>query len=483
MSILYTAILGAILIIYSGILYLGLHYTLYKNLDEELSTKAHQISNTLNSYLDFIGSDPQSFAFAAKRVIGVDAEYLPEMLPSDQSKIETLEAQWWPRVDRLGLRADYVNFLGPKGEVIASSSNLKQELLLKLAQNKKEGFRNLRFKNRKLRVVRSPFTYKDKKYSLQVGTSIKPIIYILENKLRAILISLPIVLFVTSFIGRLFAVRILRPVEEVAEAASRVTYEDLSSRVKRKHLDEEMKSLVDAFNEMISRIESSFRYITEFSSHVAHELKTPLAIIRGESEVALRKERNLEEYQRVIKVNLEETERMVKTIDDMLLLAKLDYRPEVFEFEQFDLIPFFKEICEQSKILAAQKDIMVTSGMPEEPVNINADRLHLRRLFFNLIHNAIKFNSLGGKIDMAIRLEDKGVLVSVSDTGVGIAREDLPRVFDRFFHRETVPANSEPSNGLGLSIAQSIAKIHQGSIEVESRPGEGSIFTVTLPLS
>lgn len=332
-------------------------------------------------------------------------------------------------------------------------------------------------------IIFSSILYLSLHNTIQVGTSLNPAIAILENRSQAIIISIPVILLLTSFVGRLLAVRILKPVENIAETASRITYKDLSARVKTEGLDDEMKHLASAFNEMISRLENSFKHTAEFSSHVAHELKTPLAIIRGESEIALRKDRDVEEYQRVIKVNLEETERMIKTIDDLLLLAKLDYRPEVFELEQFDFIPFFKEIYEQSKILAAQKDIAVTMSLPEEPVNIKADKLHLRRLFFNLIHNAIKFNFSGGKIDMALRPEDKKVVISISDTGVGIAEDDLPKVFDRFFQKETVPGDTEPSNGLGLSIAQSIARIHHGHIKVESQPQKGSTFTTTLPLS
>ncbi|MBU0567247.1 HAMP domain-containing protein [bacterium] len=480
MAALYTAILGIILIIYSGILYLDLRHTLYSEIDKELKAKAYRISNTLSSCLDLAGDDEGSFAFVVQGVIGLGA------WPPDKREIKELEQQWLQAVDKLDLGEDCLNFMDSQGESLASSRNLRQEEILSLFLKKKtkeEGFRNIRFGKRNLRIISLPFTYKGHKGDIQVGTSLEPAVSIMKGRFRTLVISIPVALVLTSFIGRFLAIRILRPVEDITKTASRITHEDLSARVKVEGLDEEMKHLASAFNEMILRLENSFKHVAEFSSHVAHELKTPLAIIRGESEVALRRERSIKEYQRVIGANLEETERMVKTINDLLLLAKLDYRPEVFKFEQFDLIPFFKEIYEQSKILAAQKDIAVTLGMPEEPIDINADRLHLRRLFFNLIHNAIKFNSPGGKIDIAINLEDKSVLVSVSDTGVGIAKEDLPKVFDRFFYRETAPADSEPSNGLGLSIAQSIAGIHHGRIKVESQPQKGSTFTVTLPLS
>jgi heavy metal sensor kinase len=309
-----------------------------------------------------------------------------------------------------------------------------------------------------------------------------PIIHILQRRIYITIIIVPIFMLLTSFVARFLATRILGPVEEITKTANKITHEDLSARVEVKYVDEEMKYLVNAFNDMISRLEKSFEYIEEFSSYVAHELKTPLAIIRGESEVALSKEQNNEEYKKVIKVNLEETERIIKTIEDLLLLAKLDYRPEIFKFEKIDIILFFEEIYEQSKILAIQKNISVDINMPEEGIYIRADKLHLRRLFFNLIHNAIKFNSDNGRIDIDLKVKNRNILVSISDSGSGIADEDLPKIFNKYFHKSCANQDTDSGSGLGLTIAQSIAKIHSGKIEVETHLREGVTFNVTLPI-
>lgn len=483
-ALLSAAILGAILILYSSILYVSLHYTLYSDIDEELRTKAAEINKTIDSYLERIGSDEEAFIFAVKRTIRFDGQH------PNQKNIRELERRWSLAADRLGLKGDYVNFLDIHRESIASSTVLRREKLIPLFLKninvpnlKKEGFRNIKFKKRNLRIINVPFSYKEYKGFIQVGTSLNPAITILQNRLHAIIISIPIILLLTSFVGWFLAAKILKPVEEITKTARRITHQDLSARVNVERLDEEMKYLAEAFNEMIARLDKSFKYIAEFSSHVAHELKTPLAIMRGESEVVLRKERDPEQYQRAIKVNLEEIERMIKTIEDLLLLAKLNYHPEVFKFEPLDLIVFFKEIHDQSKILASGKNIAVNMDIPQGPINIQADKLHLRRLFFNLVHNAIKFNSSGGKIDMAVKLAGKEAKIFISDTGLGIAEENLPKIFDRFFHIDRKDENIEPGTGLGLSIAQSIAKIHGGEIEVASRLNEGSTFTVTLPLS
>jgi len=303
-----------------------------------------------------------------------------------------------------------------------------------------------------------------------------------RNKLLYILIPIPITLLFGYFIGRVIVVRILRPIKEITDTANNITHEDLSLRVKAENVDEELRSLVQAFNDMVSRLGESFEYITDSSSYIAHELKTPIAIIRGESEFALKKERDKEEYKRVISVSLEETKRMLKIIEDLLLLTKMNYQPDVLKFEQIELTQFIGIIYEQAKILASSKNIIVNIDIPQEAGTINADELHLRRLFLNLIDNAIKFTPASGSISISLEYENQKAIVSIIDTGIGIEEENLPKLFDKFFRIDGTVKDAAPSSGLGLSIAQSIAELHGGEISVTSRAGQGSNFTVSIPL-
>jgi len=303
-----------------------------------------------------------------------------------------------------------------------------------------------------------------------------------RNKLLYILIPIPITLLFGYFIGRVIVVRILRPIKEITDTANNITHEDLSLRVKAENVDEELRSLIQAFNDMVSRLGESFEYITDSSSYIAHELKTPIAIIRGESEFALKKERDKEEYKRVISVSLEETKRMLKIIEDLLLLTKMNYQPDVLKFEQIELTQFIGIIYEQAKILASSKNIIVNIDIPQEAGTINADELHLRRLFLNLIDNAIKFTPASGSISISLEYENQKAIVSIIDTGIGIGEENLPKLFDKFFRIDGTVKDAAPSSGLGLSIAQSIAELHGGEISVTSRAGQGSNFTVSIPL-
>ena len=310
-----------------------------------------------------------------------------------------------------------------------------------------------------------------------------PVDLLQRNKLFYILIPIPLTLLFGYYIGRLIIIRIIKPIKKMTDTVKNITHEDLSMRVKAENVDEELGRLIEAFNDMVSRLGESFEYITDSSSYIAHELKTPIAIIRGESEFALKKERDKEEYKRVISVSLEETKRMVKIIEDLLLLTKMNYQPDVLKFEQIDLTQFIRIIYEQAKILAFKKNITVNINTPEETGMVNADELHLRRLFFNLIDNAIKFTPVSGSITINLRYEDQKAAVSIIDTGIGIEEENVPKLFDKFFRIDTTIKDTSPSSGLGLSIAQSIAELHKGEISVTSRVGQGTTFTVSLPIS
>ena len=181
-------------------------------------------------------------------------------------------------------------------------------------------------------------------------------------------------------------------------------------------------------------------------------------------------------------VCLEEIDRLVKIIKDLLLLARLDYNPEVFQFENLNLIEFLDEIHAQSNVLAIDKKIEARLDVPLETGFVEGDKVHLNRLFLNLIINAIKFTPIGGGLLISLTVADDNAHITISDTGIGIAEKDLINIFNKFYRAHQYDPDSVPGSGLGLNIARSIAKAHHGTIEVESEPSKGATFTVILPL-
>lgn len=481
-SLFYTAILGVILVFYTAILFLGQSYALYLDLDNELAVKAQGVASAINSILPALEDDQRSFGSVVNMVIRQDSAY------SKQGKISEIQKQLLAMSDKLDIHNDYVVLANSEGKAIASSQNLDGALLPYFLKNiagsgeKAVAYSNLNFDKYRLRLITIPYYYKSKRmYLIEVGISRSPIIKTLYGRVLFASLIIPVILVFTSFFGGLITKRILNPVMEVTNIAKNITYKDLSARVKVDKVDEELRYLVDAFNEMISRLDNSFRYIDEFSSNVAHELKTPLTIISGESELALMKDRNINECRRVMEVNIKAAAHMRRIVDDLLLLSRLEYQPEAFKFEQINFSVFIKEIFEWAKKLGLSKDISVELTMADKEITILADQMHLRRLFINLLNNAVKFTPSGGKITIAVKPEAEKVSVSVSDTGIGIASGDTDKIFRRFSRLDYTGSADKSGSGLGLSIAQSIAKIHHGVITVSSELGKGATFTITFP--
>ncbi len=484
-SFLYSLIVGAVLILYSLFLYWTLSAALYAELDKELKAKARATVKVMELYVKAVGESPRVIDYVFNRIS------FPDDIDVRLELLAKIDFYWTQQFEKLSMQDDLLQLVDRNKEVHGKSRRLSSELSRVLIEEMppegaKQEFRvaDVRYKNHVLRVLSMEGVYFGGRepYVLQIASSQKPIIRILQGRLYAILVSVPFIFLLMFFLGRFFINQMMRPVVKVTRTAESISHKDLSARIDLPQDDADMKRLVNAFNDMIARLERSFKHIEEFSSQVAHELRTPLAIMRGESELALRKDRDVEEYKRVIRVNLEEIGRMLRTVEDLLLLTKIDYNPAVFKKETFEFGAFYREVFEQAKILGEEKGVAISFEPTTGPIPVTGDRVHLRRLFYNLIHNAVKFTPSGGAVVVAATVKANKVYASVSDTGTGIPEADLPRIFDRFFHRGVSDGNEDPGSGLGLSIALAIARSHGGDIKAESRLSKGSIFTVMLPL-
>lgn len=479
MGVIYSFILALTLLLFSAVVYYIISDTLFLELDNEVRHKAEEVSSNINAYLAVKGHEPGALVYAAEKTISGDVKPLQRWWPTN------FERNWIKRIEKQDLTEVYINFSIPGGATIAHSKETSAALLAifmnsRELKNGKEEFFNTTYQWRQLRVINYPFEAQGQKYILQVGLSVKPVVGLIQNWMHRVFMSIPIIVILTSFMGFILARRIVRPVEKISAMANNISYEDLTKRVDSKSSYDEMESLVSAFNQMIERLEKSFHHIQNFSSAIAHELKTPLTIMRGETELALMDKRTPEEYEQTLNVILGEIKTMLQIIADLLLLTRVEHHVGVFEFEEIKFSEYFQEIFNQSKNLAVIKNIdLHLENTIKDRITIKADPLHLRRLFFNLIDNAIKFSPENTRIEVSVRYEDGHVLIAVKDYGLGIAQEDIQQIFNIFY---TVNKRASGS-GIGLGIAQSIVKAHGGKIEVTSQLGKGSTFLVTLPVS
>ncbi|MFK5925412.1 MAG: ATP-binding protein [Desulfuromusa sp.] len=244
----------------------------------------------------------------------------------------------------------------------------------------------------------------------------------------------------------------------------------------------EVQALACSYNDMMMRRVNNLRRARQFTADVTHELRTPLTILRGETELALRNGKDPNLLREVLESNLEEISRMSYLIEDLLLLSKGDLGEIPLKMEPLQLNELVVELHHQAQLLATAKNIKVELYCPQEQIRLQADSLRLRQVFLNLLTNAIKYTPEDGTVTIALRLDEKNVVTTITDTGIGMDSEHLEAIFDRFYRVNKTGNRNDGGSGLGLAIVKWIVEAHRGVVKVNSTPGQGSQFTVIFPL-
>jgi len=384
----------------------------------------------------------------------------------------------------------FFQIFSPSGTITIRSPNVKQHEMplsrqaLEVAYAGRTLFESAKYpKEPPLRLISVPIVYRGSLlYIIQVGTTMDSVEHTLNRLLLVLLVSMPVALVVSLAGGWFMAGRALRPVDAITLAAQRIAGGDLTQRLTAPVSADEIGRLANTFNDMIDRLETSFRQIRQFSSDASHELRTPLTVMRGETELALRRPRETEDYKAVMESNLEEIDRMTRIVDELLFLSRADMGEVKMEHLPVSLDSLIEDVQRQGSLLGQERDVQVLLSATT-PAVVLGDELRLRELFLNLVDNAIKYSRSGGTVEMALTIEQGQARLSVTDHGIGITQEDQPQIFDRFYRTDHARAHTKKGTGLGLAICIWIAESHRGQIKVESKIGEGSTFTVLLPLA
>ncbi len=456
LTLWYIIILGIILTSFSTFLYLTLSRSLYKGIDTKIQSIAEVIaSSSTNPYSQY------SFSNIDRMV-----------------------------KDSFGLKpvTKFIQVLDESGRIGKKSENLQHlqlPITISALKNASQGKVTFETTNAlgeyPLRMVTVPVIRRRHIINIvQVATSLEQVEEVLKTLLLILWITVPSALVVASLGGLFLANKALRPVDEITKTARMITSKSLNQRIKLKKTKDEIGRLAETFNDMISRLGRSFKQIRQFTADASHELRTPLTILKGETEVGLRRRRRPEEYRKILTSNLEEVNHMSQIVDDLLFLSKADMGEVHLQKHHIDLTKLVSEVHTQAKMMAMAKDIEVHISNDADGVVIG-DRLKLRQLLLNLVDNGVKYTPEGGEMRISLERDDGRFKLRVMDNGIGIAPEDQPHIFDRFFRVDKARSREAGGSGLGLSICKWIVEAHGGEITLESELGKGSIFTVTLP--
>jgi len=271
--------------------------------------------------------------------------------------------------------------------------------------------------------------------------------------------------------------RALRPIGDISATAAKISSGDLSRRISTAETDSELGQLAAILNSTFGRLETAFDQQRRFAADAAHELRTPVSVVLTQTQTALQRERGAAEYRETIEACQRAAQRMRRLTESLLALARLDAGQEPIQRVKFDLSQTVWNCVELLRPLAAERGIRIQCELP--PVEAPGDAERLAQVVTNLLANAVQYNKPNGEVRVTTKLQGGLVLLTVSDTGPGIPAEHLPHVFERFYRAD--PSRSSGQTGLGLAISKAIVEAHGGTIEVSSRPGEGTTFTVVLP--
>lgn len=367
------------------------------------------------------------------------------------------------------------------GEIVARSRNLTMfnDLLDPNAGPYEESVSIVRHGTTQLRVYTVPLPGSDEQdphYYLQVARLLDTYEHLNRVSLTALLMGFAAAT-ASLFVAVLLTPGLFKPLEDMAIAARQITRaDDLSRRVPYANRPDEIGDLARAFNQTLERLERLFRTQQRLLADVSHELRTPLTTIRGNLDLMRRMGETDPESLSAIQV---EIERMTRLVGDLLLLARADSGGLPLERKPVELDYILFDVYRQVRILEPPVGIELTEV---DQVTVLGDADRLKQLMLNLVENAVKYTPPGGEVSLSLSKKAGWAFFEVSDTGIGIPPENLPHVFDRFYRVDKARTRAQGGSGLGLSIAKWVAQAHGGAIRVTSQVGEGTTFSVTLPL-
>jgi heavy metal sensor kinase len=317
-------------------------------------------------------------------------------------------------------------------------------------------------------------------YLLQVGVSLDTIDGALRRFVRLLLWSMPTGAFLALALGRWMAARALAPLVRMAGATRGIDLAGLERRIPLRGTRDELDDVAHAFNDTLARLEQAVGEMRQFSAAIAHELRTPLAVLRGQTELALMQARSVEDHQRALRDQLEELDTLSRLVNQLLTLARAEAGEIPLARAPVNLSALAISIVDQIDPVAQAKNVRLSIDAPGD-LHVLGDAEWLERLQLNLLDNAIKFTPDGGRITVRVVDEGSHVILEVRDTGAGIAPEALPHLFERFFRGDPARSATSEGAGLGLSLVKWIADRHGATLSVDSRLNEGSTFAVRIP--
>ena len=364
-----------------------------------------------------------------------------------------------------------------QGNIIFRSNNLPGNQILESPISENRIFYNGEINNQRIRLGQFPVNNESGKLigQLTIAVSRQESHNVLNNLIWVLLISFPIVLVVQFLTSSLAASRGIKPVHQLIASASGIDDSNIETRLNLPLRKDELYNLTQTINELLARIERSMIQQKQFTSDASHEIRTPLSAIRGTLEVLIRRKRTTEVYEEKITGIIQLVDRLDALLEQLLQLARVDSAKTITTNKSVNLYPVVSSVQQKWEKQAADKNITINNNLSGEIV-VRGDKFYLELMLDNLVNNAIKYGKQNGNV--FLNWDNTSNIFSVEDDGIGISDKHLPNIFNRFYRADESRSSVVKGNGLGLSIAQKLARLQNITLQVKSREGKGSVFSL-----
>ena len=480
LTLWYAAILIVILSLFGGVLYTNVRANLVRDVDRLLISEADGIGDAVSAFGKAeLGAKNPKISSQDK----ITEIFLENII---RGELSALVERWVEVTNELDTVRP-VRIVSQKGETLAFSPSLSNWVIpvnpqaLRGASAGKALFETYSVADgHRVRIVTYPIIEKGRLlYFVQVAISLLQTDASLERLRSWLFWLIPTTAILASLIGWFLASLALRPVGKMIREARQMSESRLHQRIEVPKTGDELQRLGLTFNEMLDRFERGFKRLRQFSAAASHELRTPLTVMKGEIELALRKPRTDEEYERVLRNQLNVVNDMARVVEQLLAVAHAEDGELAVQWEVLELGDLIRSVVRGHESLALQKNISLQVAATGS-VPIQGERSLLERLIANLLENAIKHTPSEGRVMLEASRRDGQSLLIVRDTGKGILAGELPKIFDKFFSHKHSPEGIS-STGIGLGLCRWIAEVHKGKIGITSVPGQGAEFTVSFP--
>lgn len=440
---------GLILLIFI-VLYSVVYNTVYNHLDGDLDSEASELMHNI--------------------VVINDTIIIANKLEWEEAEHKQIE-----------INPTFMQILDKKGNIIVKTGNLLEESL-KFEPYNSPVYKNTKLDNASIRQLQEPVFNPEGKIAgyILVAIPLEESEIVLSNLLIVLITAFPVIILVLFYSTRIIAGQSISPVADIINTAEKITRENLNERISLPHNKDELYRLVITINDLLERLEDTLLREKQFTSDASHELRTPLSVIKGTLEVLIRKPRTTEQYNEKIKYCINEVDNMTGMVEQLLLLARYDagkIKPEIQTIEPETIITNLLERFSAEVIL---KNMEIVTKI-DPGITISCDVFLLEIILGNIIANSVKYSPENTAIKISVIRKDEDILFVIEDEGFGMDKEQLKKIFDRFYRIDDSRTQTVKGIGLGLSIVKKLSDLLNLRIQIKSSPQKGTIFSIILP--